>query len=332
MGFKAAVVGLGSIGTRHLQNILRCINDVERVFVFDSNMDRLHRNDLHHGKVVCCRTKEEIAGADVDVAFITTPNASHYSDSMDFISRGVPVFIEKPVTIESKEARKLMDSAAAPVLVGCNMRYHPGVRRARDILKEGVLGTLVYARAHFGHMLKNWRPQADYKTSYSAKEKLGGGVIWDGIHELDYVMWLIGDVVECHALYDNRMILDIETEEIAEIILRHVGGVISCIHLDYIQPLKRRGLELVGTQGSYLWESRGKKPEEMTIDVFTGIKGREQVYKGYTDIDAPYREELQEVFDVLRGRRIEDTRLLSIELACKEIEIIESIKTGCSHE
>jgi len=37
----------------------------------------------------------------------------------------------------------------------------------------------------------------------------------------------------------------------------------------------------------------------MTIDVFTGIKGREQVYKGYTDIDAPYREELQEVFDVL---------------------------------
>jgi predicted dehydrogenase len=332
MGFKAAVVGLGSIGTRHLHNILSCINGVARVFVFDSNMDRLHRNDLHHDKVVCCRTKEEIAGADVDVAFIATPNASHYRDSMDFISRGVPVFIEKPVTIESKEARKLMDLAAAPVLVGCNMRYHPGVRKARDILQEGLLGTIVYARAHFGHMLKNWRPEADYKTSYSAKEKLGGGVLWDGIHELDYVIWLMGDVLEYHALYDNRMILDIETEEIAEIILRHADGVISCIHLDYIQPLKRRGLELVGTQGSFLWESMGKNPEEMTIDVLTGTKGREQVYKGYPDGDAPYREELQEVFDVLGGKGIEDTRLLTIELACKEIEIIESIKIGGSHE
>jgi len=92
-------------------------------------MDRLHRNDLHHGKVVCCRTKEEIAGADVDVAFIATLML-HITATAWTLSVGeFPVFIEKPVTIESKEARKLMDSATAPVLVGCNMRYHPGVRR-----------------------------------------------------------------------------------------------------------------------------------------------------------------------------------------------------------
>lgn len=208
------------------------------------------------------------------------------------------------------------------------MRYHPGVEKAYEAIKKGDIGEIVYAHASFGHLLKNWRKDTDYRETYSARRESGGGVIWDGIHELDYLLWILGDIKECKAFFENRSILDIETEEIAEIIMYHAGRVISSIHVDYIQPTKRRGLEIVGSKGTYIWNSTGKNPEFMKIEILRETPKAEIIFDGeFKDTNLPYIREIQDIFSVLRGKNISETKLLTIKEACREIEIIEGVKS-----
>lgn len=327
MGLRVSIIGLGSIGTRHYNNILTSIDDVEYIYVYDVSKERLAKDDLKDDKVRIIHDKQGFVEQDTDIAFIFTPNNCHYEDSIEFVKKGIPVFIEKPVTIKSEEARELLESAITHIFVGCNMRYHPGVQNAYDLIKEGSLGEVVYARAHFGHSLKNWRPGTNYRDTYSAKPELGGGVIWDGIHELDYLIWLFGDIEKNHAVYENKGILDIETEEIAEMVICHYSKVISNIHLDYLQTTKRRGLEIIGSEGTYLWTSVGKNPEQMTIQILKNNKEAITLYDGeYHQMNDAYIEQTKEVFAVLKGKDIDETRLLTIETASREVEVIENIK------
>jgi predicted dehydrogenase len=79
------------------------------------------------------------------------------------------------------------------------MRFHPGIARLKELLNKDVIGKAVSARLQVGHYLPDWHPEEDYRQSYSAIKSMGGGVILDSIHELDYIRWLIGEINEVFA-------------------------------------------------------------------------------------------------------------------------------------
>jgi len=77
------------------------------------------------------------------------------------------------------------------VYVGYNLRFHPII----ETIKKAIhLKKLWNIQVYCGSYLPEWRPERDYRLSYSSKNELGGGVLLDLSHELDYLNWFLGDL------------------------------------------------------------------------------------------------------------------------------------------
>jgi predicted dehydrogenase len=123
-------------------------------------------------------------------------------------------------------------------MVGCNLRFHPAIRDAKDIVEKHKV---IFARAEYGYYLPFWR-KGDYRKSYSAG--IDGGIILDDIHELDYLYWLFGNFIDLKMVYAKVSDLEIMQEDVAEISILFQNGTTGSIHQDYLCKNYHRTLEL----------------------------------------------------------------------------------------
>ena len=123
-------------------------------------------------------------------------------------------------------------------MVGCNMRFHPAIRDAKELVQKH---RAIFARAEYGYYLPFWR-KGDYTKSYSASEY--GGIILDDIHEVDYLYWLFGKFIDIKTVYGKVSDLDIKQEDIAETSILFENGVSASVHQDYLCKNQHRQLEI----------------------------------------------------------------------------------------
>jgi predicted dehydrogenase len=116
------------------------------------------------------------------------------------------------------------------------------------------VGQILAVRAEFGSYLPDWRPGRDYRDSYAVRASLGGGILLDAIHELDYLGWLFGEVTEVFCAAGHRSDLAGDTEDLAETTLRFESGAVGQVHLDYLQRAYRRNLQIIGDRATILWD------------------------------------------------------------------------------
>lgn len=298
------VVGAGSIGRRHLANLMRIPEVTERA-VLDPDATRL-QTVIRDDAAVRCHDHPSSAYADPpDVVLICTPTAHHAEQAVEALRRGAHTFIEKPIADSLPDAAEIeaeASKARVRVMVACNLRFHPAVALLKAELDSGVVGRLYSIRAAFGHYLPNWRPDQDYRKSYSASRSQGGGAILDCVHEIDYVRWLGGEVHQVVSIADRLGELQIDVEDAAAIIMRHESGVLSEIHVDYLRRDKRRSCELVCSLGTVLWESTGKRPERVLVRRYHAEKARWETLLDLPDYDPneAYVLELRHFFESIR--------------------------------
>jgi predicted dehydrogenase len=232
---KILILGYGSIGKRHITNLKFlgyndiCVYDIDRELVASVGKNY----DLPTVRSMC-----EGIDNKPDVAFICVPNHLHLSMAIPLAREGIHLFIEKPLDINLdnfSELSKIIVKNTIINMVGCNFRFDEGLKLIKNFLVEGQIGVPLTLRAVFGYYLPDWRPGSDYRKNYAAKKETGGGVILDRIHEFDYVLWLLGNVSSVSGFSRSTGSLDIETEDVADIILKHTNGVISNIHIDYLR-------------------------------------------------------------------------------------------------
>ena len=125
--------------------------------------------------------------------------------------------------------------------------------RVRRLLGEGAIGRVIAARIHTGSYLPEWRPGTDYRRSYSASSTRGGGAILDCIHEIDLALWYFGPGVLSASATVPAHTLGLEVEGLAEILIRHDSGVLSSVHLNFIQRDYQRECRIIGTAGTLSW-------------------------------------------------------------------------------
>lgn len=192
--------------------------------------------------------------AEVDFVVIATPTAQHIEDLEWALGRGLGAFVEKPLgaTRRDLDRARQLTATDSVVMVGCNLRFTEGFRCLEENI--GRVGSLLSVEAEFGWYLPAWRPGQDYRHSYSASRALGGGVILDATHEIDYVVSLAGRAVSVAATWTNTGTLELDVEDLAEVTLRHQGGALSQIHLDYLQRSYTRNCRLVGTDATLHWD------------------------------------------------------------------------------
>ncbi len=254
---KALVVGGGSIGSRHLRNLKQLVE--HRALV---ETDAARREEV--AQAVSVKSFAELRHGlawNPDFVVVATPTHLHAEQALQVVRAGLPVFVEKPLSHTPAGLADLSDLVAAKKLVslvGCNMRFHPGPAKVKEMLAESRLGKILFARIHTGSYLPEWRPGADYRQNYAARAESGGGCILDCIHEIDLARWYLGDVESVFCCAGHLSSLEIETEDVVILVCRHTSGPISEIHLDYVQRTYERGCQIVGELGSIFWDFNGK--------------------------------------------------------------------------
>jgi len=210
---KIHIIGLGSIGKRHYDNLKALKHDVST-------------SDIG----------EELR-FNVDCAFICSPTQFHVEHAIEYLKKGIPVFIEKPLTWCLSELEKL-EGYNVPSMVACNNRFHPSLLKAKTVADTGKV---IFARAEAGYFLPFWR-KTDYRKSYSASEY--GGIVLDDIHSYDYMYWLFGKFREIKTVVGKVSDLEIKKEDIAETSIMFENGVAGSIHCDYLMKNYHKELSL----------------------------------------------------------------------------------------
>lgn len=260
------VVGGGSIGQRHLKNMQQIGVDVGAVDPDPTVREALTADfDVE----TYAALSEGLTEFDPDFVVVGTPNRYHVKVATEAAEAGCHLFIEKPLSHEmgGVEALKSVVSQQNLVsLVGCNLRFNPELRRIRRLLQNSRIGPIVAARIEAGSYLPEWFPDSDYTDSYSSREDLGGGVILDYIHEINYARWFFGEFDTVSALAGQRTQLDIETNDIAGILAETADGIVCEFHLDYIQREYSRSCHIIGENGTIRWSWDTQRVEWFVAD------------------------------------------------------------------
>lgn len=289
---KVLVIGFGSIGRRHAENLLRR-RDVREVSVQTRRPESL-------SAVRGLRPAQP--GARPDAVFICSETARHAQDAMPYARRGVPLFIEKPLAHHSSAAARLIRAArrgGAPVFVAYNLRFLGALQRLKAIIAGKKLGKLCAARIEAGQWLPDWRPGRDWRAGYSADAARGGGAALDLSHELDYMRWLFGQPKSWRTEKARVSGLTRGAEDVFEGLYRYAGGFLCSVHLDLLQRPARRRIHITGTKGSVEVDLIAKK--------FTVTRGGGQPVvrrdPALFDVSKTYAAELDYFLRALKARR-----------------------------
>jgi predicted dehydrogenase len=323
MGEHLLVVGCGSIGERHLKNLkalgagplLACDVDAGRREAVARALD-----------VATVATLDEGLRARPRGALICTPPATHLALALMAAEAGCHLFIEKPLAdrLDGVDAlARLVTERELVALVACNMRFHPGIRQLKHWLDEGAAGRVLAAHAEFGHWLPGWRPGVDYRSVYSAHRTAGGGILLDAIHEIDYLGWFLGPLADVACLEAKVSDLEIDAEDTVALLLRAASGAVVTVHLDYTQRVKRRRCAVLGSEGTLIWESRGKSPERCVIERYTAADGCWQRREEVVDFDAPFREEMMHFLRCLAGA---ERPLQDLAAAARTLAVVQTAR------
>lgn len=250
---KFLIAGLGSIGRRHLNNLI--VLGEQDILLYRTHQSTLSDEGLAEFPVET--NLESALNLKPDAVIVSNPTSLHLDVAIPAAQAGCHIFLEKPISHSMDKVDELINivkNEHKEVLVGYQFRFHPGLQIVKNLLDEGAIGRLASVRAHWAEYLPGWHPWEDYRLGYSARGDLGGGVILTLSHSLDYLLWLLGDVQEVWAFAGTLGDLDLEVEDTAEIGMLFSQGVIGSVHLDYLQQPPKHSMELIGTEGTIHWD------------------------------------------------------------------------------
>jgi len=283
---RIALIGLGSIGRRHLRLLKTLRPEIEVILVRSG-----------YG----ARSPEEILATDsvssighaiakgIDAAIVSSPAPYHVSQAKKLLSNNIPLLIEKPLSHNMQDVHDLSllaDERNVPILVGYVLHYSMDLRYLYELATSGRVGRIFGAYIRCGSFLPDWRPDQDYRTTASARSELGGGVLLELSHELDYANWLFGPFQTIEASLTNSGLLDIDVEDAADMVLGTESGVSVAVHLDFCSKDSVRECVIHGSEGVLRWDGIHK------IVSFKRDDGEEEKYAFDAERDAMFRGQL----------------------------------------
>ena len=197
---KIAVIGTGSIGKRHLKTLsaIKSSEKIDEIRCYDKSPERVNEAIQKIENVTPCKKLAEAVN-DVDIVFLCVPTSLHYAVWSDIKQIGdFHYFIEKPLSHSYENCDEMIfhhNRSGKHAMVGYMLRLHPLLLRAREIIQnKTILGRMLSVRSECGFYLPFWHPWEDYRDFYMSWKTGGGGALLDISHEIDYLMWLFGDI------------------------------------------------------------------------------------------------------------------------------------------
>lgn len=249
------MIGCGLIGRKRVQAMTR-IRGVEVRAVCD--LDAARANDLARlapGARAVTDYQHLMSDPAISAVVVATPNAALAPAALAAVRAGKHVLLEKPGALHAAELRLIESAAATGVCVrlGYNHRFHPAIRKARELVDAGALGPLMFLRARYGH-----GGRKGYDREWRADPALSGGgeLIDQGVHLIDLAGWFLGEfpTVEGHA---STYFWDMKVDDNAFLSLRTARGQTAWLHVSCTEWKNLFSFEIYGRDGKLALDGLG---------------------------------------------------------------------------
>jgi predicted dehydrogenase len=232
---KLGAIGCGYWGPNLIRNFVE-IPSSEVVAIADLNEDRLEHMKSRYPKVEVTQDYRTLFSMGLDAVVVATPPATHFQIAKDCLGHDLSVLVEKPMTLNSRDAAELIEMAERrdlTLMVGHTFEYNPAIQMLKEIIQSGELGKFYYidaVRVNLGL----------FQTS--------SNVIWDlAPHDISILLYLL----ECDPISVSAQGMDCLFEGVHDIAYMHLifpGRVLANIHLSWLDPCKVRRLTIVGSR------------------------------------------------------------------------------------
>lgn len=263
---KILMIGLGSIGQRHLRNIKRLYGNKCEILAYRTRrLQRTFSDNMHIRENVELEKEYDIKVYDnleealkqkPDVAFITNITSKHMECAIEAARKGCHLFIEKPLshTLDGVwKLQKIAKQKKIKIFIGFQNRYHICVQEAKKYLDAGIIGNIVHVESKFCERLSTMHRYEDYRDTYMANATMGGGPILNlQIHDLDCLQWLFGKAISVYSVVNKHSALDINVEDFSMAIYqfeKEQRPITAYSITDFYQYPPVHTLSIVGTKG-----------------------------------------------------------------------------------
>ena len=290
---KIAVIGAGSIGSRHARILYELGHEV---IVVSSHSESGNYRTI----------RDALKQDQCEYIVIASKTSQHSSDLKELSSAGFAgkVLVEKPLFASTEKIQTNEFNLAG---VGYNLRFHPAIRWLRTTLPQ--LGAISSANFYVGQYLPTWRESRDYRTSSSASIDSGGGVLRDLSHELDLAQIFFGNWHQLTAVGGKFSNLEIESQDTFSILLQTEKSPVVSIQLNYLDRLSQRTVIINGDNGT------------ISLDLISGVAR-------FNYVTETFRVESDQTYTAQHNAMIagESNELCSFEQALAVLQTIEAIE------
>ncbi|WP_164518241.1 Gfo/Idh/MocA family protein [Pseudoalteromonas rubra] len=320
---KVLVSGYGNIAKRHINN-LTLLADITHLVVVRRSAAQLDQQ-YSFPVTVYSALDEALSAHTFDIAFVCSPAPQHAPQALRLFELGIPCFLEKPLCQTQQQAQALLAQHKhhpVPVMLGYDLRFTQGYAQLKSLLQQLNLGTIWRISAGVGQYLPDWRPGKPYQSCVSARKSLGGGVLRELSHELDYLIGLFGiKLNKVGVLKTVHPSLEMDCENEAQILAMATidsqqEQVSTHVSLDMLSRKAFRTLKVSGTEGELVWDAIAQ-----TLLIHNGVE--ERIVEVFEEGNQPYIRMMQVFLDKIAHWQCDDAELrqgIAVQSLIEQIE------------
>lgn len=306
-----AIVGFGSIANKHLSIIEKLYPKTNIYIVTKRDLKLKHKT---------YKNLTSLKNKDLDAIFITSPSNEHFRVLSLFYRKNINFFVEKPIFDKNKDIKSVLKHFSrqnAPVLqVGYVFRHDDLFLKFKSMCDSNLIGKVIRVEIYAGSDLSLWRPNSRLKDSISLSKDKGGGVLLELSHEIDYCLWLFGDLKLEFSNLNRSGMFHSKVEDTADLYLSSKKKVNISIHLNFWQKNSERYCKVYGTKGSLVLDILGRE-----INLNNKKTNKSIVFK--SKLSDAYKKQITNFFYSINHSKKSS---ISLSDSLKVLDIIEKAK------
>jgi len=298
------IVGFGSIGQRHLQNLLKNYpRNSYYVLKKSNNKDvikdcKVIANDIYtYYKNINFITHIEDIDK-INVAFICNNTSQHIKYALELTKNGIDLFIEKPLSNDSKQLdllNKLILEHKTICMIGFQAKFHPVFLKLQELIQTQ---RVTFVHSKWLTYLPKWHPYEDYKKRYAATKLEGGGVTLTMIHEIDILHSLFPDLKLIHSVSGNYSSIGIEAEDYLMVNFESKNTAIS-LNLSFAQIKEERAITINTNEQTIIGDFI-----KNTIEIYN-LNNQHETIKFQIQRNELFEKEVEHFFSIIHSRQPE---------------------------
>ena len=286
---RIAVIGAGNWGI----NLVRNLSELSVLsHVVEKNSELTNQIEKDFPEAQCLENYDSLINDEIDAVAIATPAQSHFDIASKFLETGKDVFIEKPMTLSSKEAEGLVSIAEendSILMVGHMLMYQPAITFIKSYLDEGHIGKIYHIH------------QERLKLG---RVRTAENVVWSlGVHDIAVLLYLVGAAPN-KVNFSGHCGVQEDIEDDAYVHMSFEQGTIAHLHSSWIWPTDSRCMRIIGSKGMLVYDEHKQSvtlhKKGIGQDLENLDQGEEVIFEGSSQ---PLRLEMEHFIDCIKSRK-----------------------------